>query len=121
MIDIKFLRENSDIVKTNIKKKFQDHKLHLVDEIIELDKQLRQTKLKCDNLRNKRKTLSSEIGNFMKEGKKEEAQNLKLEVSKINEELTVLEKKEEEYGENTTKKMMMIPNIIHDSVPLRRR
>ena len=84
MIDIKFLRENPEIVKENIKRKFQDHKLILVDEIISLDQKNREAKLNGDNLRAQRKTLSSQIGNLMQSGKKEEAENIKKQVQKIN-------------------------------------
>ena len=97
MIDIKFLRENSEIVKENIKKKFQDYKLPLVDEIIELDKKYRELTSKGDMLRSKRNSLSSQIGLLMKSGKKDEAENIKLEVQNINKELgenEVLEKNE---------------------------
>ena len=87
MIDIKFLRENPDIVKENIKKKFQDHKLPLVDEIIELDKKNREAKQNGDKLRNERKTLSSQIGTLMQNGKKEEAEKVKSEVQAINKKL----------------------------------
>lgn len=121
MIDIKFLRENPDLVKENMKKKFQDHKLVLVDEVLELDLQAREAKFRGDELRMKRNSLSSEIGTLMKEGKKEEAENRKLEVQKINDELIESEKLEAEYAEETTKRMMRIPNIIHESVPLRKR
>ena len=92
MIDIKFLRENPDIVKENIRKKFQDHKLVLVDEVIDLDKKNREVKLNGDELRSKRNSLSSKIGTLMKDGKKDEAENIKLEVQKINEELVKNEK-----------------------------
>ncbi len=118
MIDIKFLRENPDVVKENIKKKFQDHKLHLVDEVIELDAKNREAKLNGDELRSKRNSLSSEIGNLMKQGKKEEAENIKKQVSEINEKLLENEKLEEEYGMQITERMMKIPNIIHESVPI---
>ena len=87
MIDIKFLRENPDIVKENIRKKFQDYKLILVDEVIELDRKNREAKLTGDELRMKRNTLSSEIGNLMKKGKKEEADKIKAEVQNINQKL----------------------------------
>lgn len=118
MIDIKFLRENPDVVKENIKKKFQDHKLTLVDEIIELDSKNRETKLKGDELRSKRNSLSSEIGNLMKQGKKADAEAIKLEVKKINDELVANEKLETEYEAQVTEKIMKIPNIIHESVPI---
>lgn len=118
MIDIKFLRENPDVVKENIKKKFQDHKLTLVDEVIELDSKNRETKLKGDELRSKRNSLSSEIGNLMKQGKKADAEAIKLEVKKINDELVANEKLETEYEAQVTEKIMKIPNIIHESVPI---
>ncbi len=118
MIDIKFLRENPDVVKENIKKKFQDHKLVLVDEVLDLDQKNREAKLKGDELRMKRNSLSSEIGNLMKSGKKDEAEKIKAEVQKINSELSENEKLENEYSEAITERMMKIPNIIHDSVPI---
>ena len=118
MIDIKFLRENPDVVKENIKKKFQDHKLVLVDEVIELDKKNRQAMQNGDNLRAKRKTLSNEIGNLMKQGNKEEAEKIKAEVQKLNDELVENEKMEAEYAEAIKEKMMKIPNIIDPSVPI---
>ena len=118
MIDIKFLRENPDLVKENIKKKFQDYKLNLVDEVLDLDKKNRDAKLHGDELRMKRNSLSSEIGNLMKNGKKEEAQNIKAEVQNINNELEENEKLEAEYANQVTERMMKIPNIIHESVPI---
>ena len=118
MIDIKFLRENPEIVKENIKKKFQNHKLVLVDEVIELDKKNRESKLSGDNLRAKRKQLSSQIGELMKQGKKEEAENIKKEVNEINTKLEENEKLENYYAEEINSRMMKIPNIIHQSVPI---
>ena len=118
MIDIKLLRENPELVKENIKKKFQDHKLPFVDEILELDKKNRELKLKGDELRSNRKTLSNQIGLLMREGKKDEAENIKLQVNSINEELVANEKLEEEYAEKIKIAMMKIPNIIHESVPI---
>ncbi len=118
MIDIKFLRENPDIVKENIKKKFQDNKLSLVDEVIELDIKNRQAKLNGDNLRAERKTLSAEIGNLMRQGKKDEAENIKLQVSKVNEKLEENENLENEYSKEIKIRMMKIPNIMHNSVPI---
>ena len=118
MIDIKFLRENPDVVKENIKKKFQNHKLVLVDEVIELNVKNRKTMMHGDELRASRKTLSSQIGNLMKEGKKEEAEKIKLEVQKINDELAENEKLEAEYAEEIQNRMMKIPNIMHESVPI---
>ena len=118
MIDIKFLRENPDIVKENIKKKFQNHKLVLVDEVIDLDKKNREAMMHGDELRNERKTLSNQIGSLMKEGKKEEAESIKAKVQEINNELVENEKKEEQYAEEIKTRMMKIPNIMHESVPI---
>ena len=118
MIDIKFLRENPDIVKENIKKKFQDKKLPLVDEVIELDKNHRAIMMEGDNLRNKRKNLSNEIGNLMKQGKKDEALKLKEEVNLVNEELTKNEAQDKEMQEKIKEIMYRIPNIMHESVPI---
>ena len=118
MIDIKFLRENPDAVKENIKKKFQNHKLVLVDEVLELDKKNRDAKLAGDDLRMKRDSLSSEIGNLMKNGKKDEAEKIKAEVQEINKKLEENEKLEAEYSSQITERMMKIPNMIHESVPI---
>ena len=118
MIDIKFLRENPDAVKENIKKKFQNHKLVLVDEIVDLDKKNRDAKVKGDELRSKRNSLSSEIGNLMKSGKKDEAEKKEAQVQEINKELEENEKLESEYAEAITERMMKIPNMIHPSVPI---
>ena len=118
MIDIKFLRENPEVVKENIKKKFQDHKLNLVDEVLELDKQSRELTLMCDDLRSKRNSSSKEIGNLMAQGKKDEAENKKKEVQEINEKLAENEGKEQELKEQIKEKMMKIPNIMHESVPI---
>lgn len=118
MIDIKFLRENPDVVKENIKKKFQDHKLILVDEVLELDQKSREATLKGDELRSKRNSLSSEIGNLMRQGLKEDAEKIKAQVQEINNELEENEKSEEEYSAQIKEKMMKIPNIIHESVPI---
>ncbi len=118
MIDIKFLRENPDVVKENIKNKFQMHKLALVDEVIELDAKNRELKLAGDELRSKRNTLSNQIGGLMRDGKKDEAEKIKLEVKEINDKLTENEKLETEYAEKVTNIMMKIPNIMHESVPI---
>ena len=118
MIDIKFLRENPDLVKENIKKKFQNHKLTLVDEVIELDKKNREVKLKGDEFRMKRNSLSSEIGNLMRNGKKDEAEKIKLQVQEVNKALEENEKLEAEYSTAITERMMKIPNMIHKSVPI---
>jgi len=118
MIDIKFLRENPDIVKDNIKKKFQDHKLILVDEVLDLDVKNRQAKLNGDNLRAERKSLSNQVGNLMKEGKKDEAEKIKTQVQELNQKLEENEKLEDEYANEIKIRMMKIPNIMHESVPL---
>ena len=118
MIDIKFLRENPDIVKQNIKNKFQMHKLPLVDEVIELDNKNRELKLHGDELRAQRNTLSNQIGGFMRAGKKADAEQVKAEVKKSNDELVENEKLENEYSEKVTNIMMKIPNIMHESVPI---
>ena len=118
MLDIKFVRENPEIVKKNIRKKFQDHKLVLVDEVLELDEKNRNVKLKGDELRSKRNSLSAEIGTLMKNGKKDEAQAIKNQVVAINNELVENEKLEAELATEIKTRMMKIPNIIHDSVPI---
>ena len=118
MLDIKFVRENSDIVKENIKKKFQDEKLPLVDEVIKLDKEYREIKTKLDELRSERNKKSTSIGGLMREGKKEEAEEVKKEVGKINEEIAKDENLEPEYEEKIRKIMLVIPNIIDESVPI---
>ena len=118
MIDIKFLRENPEAVKENIKKKFQDSKLPLVDEVIELDKLSREAKGKADSLRANRNKLSKQIGGLFAQGKKEEAEQLKAQVAAQGEELAALEAQETELSEKVTKIMMTIPNIIDDVVPI---
>ena len=118
MLDIKFLRENPDLVKENIKKKFQDHKLGLVDEVIDLDKKYRELQLSGDTLRMERNSLSKEIGNLMREGKKDEAENTKAKVNEINSKLESIEKDTDEYSIKIKEIMMKIPNIIHESVPI---
>ena len=118
MIDIKFLREHPDLVKENIKKKFQDKKLILVDEVIELDKKNREAKLNGDNLRNQRKTLSNQIGSLMKNGEKMQAEEIKRQVQEINEKLEKNEALENELAEEIKTRMMKIPNIMHPSVPI---
>ena len=118
MIDIKFLRENPEIVKQNIKNKFQDEKLPLVDEVIELDEKSRSVKCKGDDLRGKRNSLSDQTGNLMRNGQKEEAESVKEQVKEINQKLVENEKLEEEYAGKIKKIMMQIPNIIHESVPI---
>ena len=118
MIDIKLIRENKELVKENIKKKFQDKKLPLVDEVIALDKESRTCKMHGDELRSKRKQLSDQVGNLMRKGKKAEAEEIKLEVKAINDELTLNEEKEEKYAEEIRERMMKIPNIMDKSVPI---
>ena len=118
MIDIKFLRENPEIVKQNIKNKFQDQKLPLVDEVIELDKKKREATVKGDELRNKRNSLSDKIGQLMRDGKKEDAEKIKAEVRSINDELEKNEQKEDELAEEIKKRMMVIPQIMDKSVPI---
>lgn len=118
MIDIKLIRENPNLVKENIKKKFQDHKLVLVDEVKDLDEKNRQVKLKGDELRMQRNSLSSQIGALMKENKKSEAEEIKKQVQNINTELEENEKLEEKYNAEIKERMMKIPNIMHDSVPI---
>ena len=118
MIDIKLIRENPELVKENIKKKFQDEKLGLVDEVYEYDKTYREYKLEGDNLRAKRNDLSSQIGGLMREGKKDEAEKIKAQVGEINAHITELEEKEERLEEEIKSRMMVIPNIIDPSVPI---
>ena len=118
MIDIKFLRENPDVVKENIKKKFQDHKLPLVDEVIELDAEARKTQQEADNLRAERNKLSKQIGALMGQGKKDEAEEVKKQVGAQAAKLEELAEKEKELNEKVIKIMMTIPNIIDPSVPI---
>ena len=118
MIDIKFLRENPDVVKQNIKNKFQEEKLPLVDEVIELDLKSREAKGKADALRADRNKISKQIGALMAQGKKEEAEETKKLVTEKSEELAALEEQEKELTEKITKIMMVIPNIIDPSVPI---
>ncbi len=118
MIDIKFLRENPEAVKENIKKKFQEHKLELVDKVIELDAQSRAAKQQADELRSNRNKVSKQIGALMAQGKKEEGMALKEEVTKQAEQLAELEEKEAKLSAEVTEIMMQIPNIIDPSVPI---
>lgn len=118
MIDIKILRENPEMVKENIRKKFQDHKLILVDEVLELDKESRELTLLCDELRMKRNTISKEIGALMGQGKKEEAEAKKKEVEEINIKLSEKEGRESQLKEEIKNRMMKIPNIMDKSVPI---
>ena len=118
MIDIKLIRENRDLVKENIKKKFQDEKLGLVDEVFELDKEVREAKLKGDNLRSEKNNLSKSIGLLIKEGKKDEAEEVKKKISDMDAQIKILEISEEKKNNLIKEKMMVIPNIIDDSVPI---
>ncbi len=118
MLDIKFVRENPDAVKENIKKKFQDHKLQLVDEAVAIDAELRAAKTEADELRANRNKASKEIGGLMAQGKKDEAEAAKKRVTEFADRLAALEAKEAELTEKLTKNMMVIPNIIDPSVPI---
>ena len=118
MIDMKLIRTNPELVKENIRKKFQDEKLPLVDEVLDLDKQFRETKMTCDDLRNQRKTISKKIGALMGQGKKDEAESVKQEVAAIGAKLDELEQKETELEAEIRKRMLVIPNIIDESVPI---
>ena len=118
MIDIKLIRENKDLVKENIKKKFQDHKLPLVDEVYDLDIQFREIKQEGDNLRSLKNNKSSEIGLLKRNGKKEEAESLKKEIASMNQKIEDLEKEQENLEQEIKKRMMVIPNIMDESVPI---
>ncbi|WP_289963785.1 serine--tRNA ligase [Faecalibaculum rodentium] len=120
MLDIKFVRENPDAVKENIRKKFQDHKLVLVDQVIEEDQELRIIQQEADQLRSRRKTVSKEIGSLMKQGKKEEAETVKKEVSEIAGRLEEMTARENELRDSVTSKMLQIPQMIDPSVPIGR-
>ncbi|MBQ8995064.1 MAG: serine--tRNA ligase [Oscillospiraceae bacterium] len=118
MIDIRLVRTNPDLVKENIKKKFQDEKLVLVDEVLEFDKKFREARTRCDELRAQRNSISKEIGKLYGQGKRDEAEAAKAQVSAINDELTALEQDEETYEAEIKKRMMVIPQIIDDTVPI---
>ena len=118
MLDIKFVRENPEIVKQNIKNKFQDKKLPLVDEVIELDDQNRKIKKEVESLRAEKNSLSKKIGGLMKEGKKEEAEEIKAKVAAGNDKIDELTAEEKRTAEEIKKRMMVIPNIIDPSVPI---
>ena len=118
MLDMNFVRNNPELVKENIRKKFQDHKLALVDEVIELDKQYRAAIQKADGLRGQRKTISKQIGGLMAKGLRDEAEALKAKVNAMADELAATEKLEEELQAEVRKRMLVIPNIIDDSVPV---
>ena len=118
MIDIKLIRDNKDLVKENIKKKFQDEKLPLVDEVFELDKKVREVQVKADGLKADKNKLSGEIGKLMKDGKKDEAEKIKEEIAKTAEEISALEEEQEKLSKDIRDRMMVIPQIIDDSVPI---
>ncbi len=118
MIDIKLIRTNPELVKENIKKKFQDEKLELVDKVVEMDKKFRETKVECDDLRNKRKTMSKNIGGFMAKGQKDEAERVKAEVTEIGKLLEEKEALEVKLEADIREIMLVIPNIIDESVPI---
>ena len=118
MLDIKFVRANPDAVKENIKKKFQDEKIPMVDEVIEFDAKYRAVKTRCDELRAQRNKKSKEIGGLMAKGQKEEAEKIKSEVKAMADEMTKLEEDEKTFAEEVKNRMMVIPNIIDPSVPI---
>ena len=118
MIDIKLIRENKDLVKENIKKKFQDEKLPLVDEVFELDKKVREVQVKADNLKAEKNKISGEIGKLMQQGKKEEAEEVKKKVANYGEEIKTLEEEQSKLSSEIKEKMMVIPQIIDESVPI---
>jgi len=120
MLDIKLIRTNPEIVKENIKKKFQEEKLALVDKVVELDKRYREIKVECDNLRNQRKTKSKEIGGLMSKGLKDDAEKIKSEVGEIGKKLAELEELEIKMEGEIREIMLVIPNIIDESVPIGR-
>ncbi len=118
MLDIKFLRSNPEAVKENIRKKFQDEKLPLVDEVLTMDQEFRAAKVRCDDLRAQRNTLSKQIGGLMAKGQKDEAEQVKKQVTDMANELAELEKREETLTAEIRKRMLVIPNIIDPSVPI---
>ncbi len=120
MLDINLFRTNPDIIKENIKKKFQEEKLALVDEVVEMDKEYRRGKSRCDELRGMRNTISKQIGGLMAQGKKEEAEETKAKVSELAKELEQLNARVEELSEEIRKRLLVIPNIIDESVPIGR-
>ena len=118
MIDIKLIRENREVVKENIKKKFQDEKLPLVDEVYDLDKRVREVQVKADGLKAEKNKLSGEIGKLMKDGKKEEAEEIKKKVAETAEDIKSLEDEQADLTKSIREKMMVIPQIMDDSVPI---
>ena len=120
MIDIKLIRTNPDVVRENIKKKYQDEKLVLVDEVIELDAAFRAAKTRCDELRNQRNVISKQIGGMMARGERDKAEEAKQQVKSMADEMAALEAKETEYEAEIRKRMLVIPNIIDPEVPIGR-
>jgi len=120
MLDINLLRNDPERVKENIRKKFQEQKLPLVDEVVALDKEYRESRQQADSLRNQRKTLSKQIGGLLGKGLKDEAEAVKAQVAALADDLSALEQKEETLQEEIRKRMMVIPNLIDDSVPVGR-
>ena len=118
MIDIKLIRENKDLVKENIKKKFQDEKLPLVDEVYEMDKRVREVQVKADGLKADKNRMSGEIGKLMKEGKRDEAEKIKADIAKTADEISALEKEQEELSREIKDRMMVIPQIMDPTVPI---
>ena len=118
MIDIKLIREQKELVKENIKKKFQEEKLPLVDEVYELDEKWRDSRKKADELRSEKNKLAKEIGQMMSKGKKEEAEATKEKVKKMNEEIATLEQEEISLENEIKTRMMVIPQIMDPSVPI---
>ncbi len=118
MIDMKLIRTNPELVKENIKKKFQDEKLELVDKVVELDKQYRETKTECDNLRNQKNLKSKQFGGFMAKGLKDDAEKLKVEIAELDAKLLEMEDFEVKLESNIREIMLVIPNIIDESVPI---
>ena len=118
MIDIKLIRENKDVVKENIKKKFQDEKLPLVDEVFDMDIKVREAQTKADTLKAEKNKMSGEIGKLMKEKKIDEANEIKTEIAKMAEEITALEATQEELTKEIKTRMMVIPNIMDATVPI---
>ena len=118
MIDIKLIRENRDVVKENIKKKFQDEKLPLVDEVFEMDIKVREAQTKADTLKAEKNKMSGEIGKLMKDKKIDEANAIKADIAKMAEEIAELEKTQEELAKEIKDRMLVIPNIMDPSVPI---
>ena len=118
MLDIRFVRENPEAVKENIRKKFQEEKLVLVDEVLALDKEFRASKTEGDSLRGDRNRLSKTIGGLMQKGEKDKAEEVKLQVAEINRALSDLEEKEHRMEMELREKMLVIPQMIDDSVPI---